>query len=148
MSAPPKWFRVVAVVALLWNLLGCFAFLSDLRLSPDDLARMSVAQQTLYHLRPLWATLATGVAVFGGALGCLGLALSKRWALPLLILSLTGVLVQDFGLFVLAHAASIAGPLAVTLQAVVLIVAIALVMLARSANARGWLGSERGGATQ
>ena len=34
----PKWLRPVAIVALVWNLLGCAAFLSDLTLTPADVA--------------------------------------------------------------------------------------------------------------
>lgn len=32
MNKAPLWFKVVAVVALLWNLLGYFAFFSDLHI--------------------------------------------------------------------------------------------------------------------
>ena len=135
----PTWFKVVAVLALLWNLLGCFAFFSDLRLSPEDLAKLPEAQQALYAARPGWAVAATAVAVFGGALGSIGLLLRKKGALPVFVLSLLGILVQDFSLFVLADGASLAGPVAVVMQAVVLAVGIALVLLSRKGIARGWL---------
>lgn len=135
----PMWFKVVAIVALLWNLLGCFAFASDLRLTPDDVAKLSAAQQTLYAARAGWAVVATAIAVIGGALGCLGLLLGKKWAFVLLLLSLAGILVQDFGLFVLVDGATLAGSVAVVMQAVVLAVGIGLVLLARKGIARGWL---------
>jgi len=135
----PRWFKSVAVVALLWNLLGCVAFFSDLRLSPEDLAKLPEAQQALYAARPGWAVAATATAVFGGMLGCLGLLLRKKWALPVLALSLLGILVQDFGLFVLAGGASLAGPVAIAMQGIVLAVGIGLVWLARKGIARGWL---------
>lgn len=139
MNKPARWFTAVAVVALLWNLLGCVAFFSDLSISPEELARMPAAQQALYDARPAWAVAATALAVFGGVLGCIGLLLRKRWAYPVFIASLVGILVQDFGLFVLADGATLAGPAAVVLQALVLIVAIALVLLSRRAIADGWL---------
>ena len=139
MNKPPKWFVVVAIVALLWNLLGCFAFVSDLQISPQDLAKLSPAQQTLYNARPGWAVAATALAVFGGALGCIGLLLRKKWAFIVLSLSLVGILAQDFGLFVLVNGASLAGPVAVVLQTLVLAIAIGLVFLSRRAIARGWL---------
>jgi hypothetical protein len=44
MNAVPKWFRPVAVAAVIWNLLGCVAQLSDVMLTPQDLAKMSAAQ--------------------------------------------------------------------------------------------------------
>ena len=135
----PTWFKVVAVLALLWNLLGCLAFFSDLRISPEDLAKLPEAQQALYAARPGWAVAATALAVFGGALGSIALLMRKRWALPVFVLSLLGILVQDFGLFVLADGASLAGPVAVVMQAVVLAVGIALILLSRKGIARGWL---------
>lgn len=139
MNKPPRWFFVVAAVALLWNLLGCLAFAMDLSLSPADIARMPESQQTLYNARPAWAVAATALGVLGGALGCIGLLLRRRWALPLFVASLVGILVQDFGLFVLVDGAKLAGMIAVVLQSVVLLVAIGLILLARKGIARGWL---------
>jgi hypothetical protein len=135
----PAWFKVVAVLALLWNLLGCLAFFSDLRLSPEDLAKLPEAQQALYAMRPGWAVAATAIAVFGGVLGAVGLLVRRKWALPVFALSLLGILVQDFGLFVLAKGASLAGPVAIVMQGIVLAIGIGLVVLSRKAIARGWL---------
>ena len=135
----PTWFKVLAILALLWNLLGCLAFFSDLRLSPEDLAKLPETQQALYAARPGWAVAATALAVFGGALGSIGLLLRKRWAFPVFVLSLLGILVQDFSLFVLADGASLAGPVAVVMQAIVLTIGIGLVLLSRKGIARGWL---------
>lgn len=139
MNTSPTWFKILAVVALLWNLLGCFAFAMDLRLAPEDVARLPESQQALYAARPGWAVAATAVAVIGGALGCIGLLLGRKWAFILLLLSLFGILVQDYGLFVLVDGATLAGPVAVVMQSIVLIVGIGLVVLSRKGMARGWL---------
>lgn len=127
------------LVALLWNLLGCFAFAMDLRLAPEDVARLPEAQQALYAARPGWAVIATAVAVIGGAFGCIGLLLGRKWAFILLLLSLIGILVQDYGLFVLVDGAALAGPVAVIMQALVLIIGIGLVALSWRGMARRWL---------
>ncbi len=139
MNTAPGWFKVVAVVALLWNLLGCFAFVTDLSMSPEDIAKLAPAQQELYNARPGWALAATGLAVIAGALGSIGLLLRKKWAVPFFVLSLIGIVAQDFGLFALAGGASRAGPVPMVLQAVVLAFAIWLLMLSRKGAARGWL---------
>jgi hypothetical protein len=139
MNKAPKWFLPVAGVALLWNLLGCAAYLSDVMLTPDDVAQMDAAQQALYAARPAWAVAASAIAVWGGAAGCVGLLLRRRWALPLLLASLGGVIVQNVGLFVLSDAAHLMPAVAYGLQGMVLLVAIGLVLLARRAIARGWL---------
>jgi hypothetical protein len=139
MNTAPKWFLPVAGVALLWNLVGCAAYLSDVMLTPDDMAKMDAAQQALYASRPAWAVAATAIAVWGGAAGCVGLLLRRRWALPLLLASLAGVIVQNLGLFVLSDAASLMPAVAYMLQGLVLLIAIGLVLLARRAIARGWI---------
>lgn len=141
MEQAPKWFVPVAVAALLWNLLGCFAYLRDAMLTPDDLARMTAAQQALYAARPAWSVGATAVAVWGGAAGCLGLIMRKRWATPLLTASLAGVILQDISLFLLSGAVTETGASVLALQGLVLLVAVGLVLLARRAAARGWLAS-------
>ncbi len=135
----PRWFMPVAVLALVWNLLGCAAYLSDVMMSPEAIAQLPPDQQALYNSRPAWAVSATAVAVWGGALGCVGLILRKRWATPLLIASVVGVVVQDLALFVLSPAAAQAGGVVYALQSLVFLVGVALVLLAQKASARGWL---------
>jgi hypothetical protein len=139
MTHPPKWYTPVAVVALLWNLLGCAAYLSDVLLTPEDVAKMSEAQQAMIAARPAWAVGATAVAVWLGALGCVGLILRKRWSVPCLVLSLVGVIAQDVYLFGLGGAAAAAGAVVYVLQGVVLLVAVGLVLLSRKALRSGWL---------
>ena len=46
---------------------------------------------------------------------------------------------QDIGLFLLIDGARLAGPTAVVMQSLVLLVGIGLVVLARRAAAKGWL---------
>jgi hypothetical protein len=139
MNRTPAWFKIVAILAVLWNLLGCLAVASDLMMSAEDVSRLPEAQQALYAARPDWAVAATATAVLGGVLGCIGLLLRKSWAFPVLVLSLIGILVQDFGLFVLADGARLAGPVAVAMQIAVLLIGIGLMLLSRKGLARGWL---------
>jgi len=135
----PKWFTSVAVAALLWNLMGCAAYLMDVMLKPEDVAAMNAGQQAMYAARPSWSVAATAIAVWGGAAGCVALLMRKAWATPLLLLSLAGVLAQDLWLFVMSDAAAQAGGAVFALQGLVLLVAIALAVLARKATARGWI---------
>jgi len=135
----PKWYRPVAIAALLWNLLGCVAYLSDVMLTSADLAKLSAVQQAMYAARPAWSIGATAVAVWVGAAGCVGLILRTRWAPPMLVVSLAGVIVQDVWLFGMSGTAAQAGAVAFVLQGIVLLVAVGLVLLGRQAVARGWL---------
>lgn len=139
MSSKPSWFKPVAIVALLWNLLGCVAYLTDVTMSAEAIAQLTPEQLALYQSRPSWAVSATAVAVWGGALGSIGLFLLKRWAVPVLAASLAGIVVQDLALFVLTSAAAQGGAAVFVLQGIVLVVGVGLLVLARRAAASGWL---------
>jgi len=91
----------------------------------------------LYNSRPAWAVAATAVAVWGGAAGCIGLILRKRWSARLLEISLAGVIVQDIGLFILSGVNP--GSFVMAMQGVVLLIAIGLAVLSRKAITNHWL---------
>lgn len=139
MADTPKWFKPVAIVALLWNLMGCAAFAGDLMLTPEDVAKLDAAQQAMYAARPAWSVASTGLAVLAGALGCIGLLLGKRWALPVFVASLVGVIAQDASMLSAPGGLAAAGATAAVLQGIVLAVAVALILLARRASSAGWL---------
>ena len=139
MTIAPKWFLPVVIIALLWNLMGCAAYLSDAMLSAADIAKMNEAERAMVAARPAWAVGATAVAVWLGALGCLALILRKSWAGPLLWLSLLGVIAQDIWLFALAPDTGLVNGAVYGLQGLVLVIAVTLVWLANKAKAAGWL---------
>ena len=138
MAQAPKWFLPVGIAALLWNLIGCAAYLADVMMTPEAVAQMTADQQAMYAARPSWAVAATAIAVWFGAAGCVGLLLRKRWATPLFITSLAALVVQNVWLFLLSGVAQV-DPAAVVLQACVLLIAVGLVLLGRKAAAQGWI---------
>ena len=138
MNTAPKWFTPVAVLALLWNLLGCFMIWMDATLTPDADAALPADQQAIHAARETWMVIGSIVAVAAGALGSLGLVLKRRWATPLLILSVLGLVVQDLGFALISRTLPI--PMAGwIMQGLVLVIAILLVVMARKAAAAGWL---------
>lgn len=138
MSTAPKWFLPVAVAALLWNLLGCAAIAMDLMLTASDVLKMPAEQQAMYAARPGWAVAGSILGVLAGAIGSLGLVLRRRGASMLLLVSLAGVLIQDAGFIAIGRVAPLDAT-AIVLQALVLAIAIALVVLGRRAALQGWL---------
>jgi hypothetical protein len=139
MTTAPKWFLPVVIIALLWNLMGCAAYLSDAMLSAADIAKMNDVEKAMIEARPAWAIAGTAVGVWLGALGCLALILRKGWAVPLLWLSLLGVIVQDIWFFVLAPKSDLINGTVYGLQGLVLVISITLIWLANKAKAGGWL---------
>ena len=68
-------FWVIVPLMLVWNVMGCINFI--VQMNPDMVASYRETEQAIISGRPIWATVAFGVGVFGGALGC-GLLLFKR----------------------------------------------------------------------
>ena len=126
----PAWLRVVAGLAVLWNGFGCYEYLASVGAVPGQ-PEMSGDPM------PTWVIGAFAISVFAGLIGSLGLLLLKRWAKPLLLLSLLALLAQDVWAFVLTEG-GLDKPL--LLPALVNVVAILLVWLAYHADRRGWLG--------
>jgi len=133
-------FWVVSALALIWNLVGLFAFASHISMSPDRLLEIPPAERALFEDQPGWVTTAFAVAVFAGALGSMGLLLRKTWAAPVFVLSLVGVLVQNVPTFIGGGAVAVFGPQAFALPIVVVAVSVFLIWFARLAVAKGWLG--------
>jgi hypothetical protein len=139
MPTTPKWYLPVTIAALIWNLVGCVAYLADVTVTPEAISRMSAVQQAMYEARTWWAVSATAVAVWGGAVGSLGLILRKRWAMVLLVASLVGVVVQDVALLFVSGLGSRVGLRVIVLQGMVLVVAVSLVSFAHGARKVGWI---------
>ncbi|PIB30967.1 hypothetical protein BFP77_02600 [Maribacter sp. 4U21] len=139
MNKPPMWFWIVNALALLWNLAGVMAYLGQAYMSIETLEQMSQAERLLYESRPAWVTGAFAVAVWGGALGCIALLLKKKWAKPVFIISLIGILAQMSHSFFMSNNFEVYGPGAMIMPIMVLIIGIALVLLANTAIKKGWL---------
>ena len=78
-SRIPVWFWVVAVILLLWNIMGVMSFFMHTFISDEALAKLPQQERELYGDYPMWTTIAFVIAVLGGFLGSLGLVLKKEW---------------------------------------------------------------------
>lgn len=137
-SRPPAWFWIVVVLALLWELFGVAMYLMHVGVLPNS-QEMSEAERSLMESSPMWVTGLFAIGVFAGALGVLGLLLRKRWARPLLILSLVAVVLQFGGWLLATDAIAVIGPSVFVMPAVIVLVAILLAWLASTGVRRGWL---------
>ena len=138
-SSRPMCFWAIAILALLWNLLGVAMFCMTLAATPEQLASMPVEQRRILDATPGWMQVAYGVAVFGGVLGAIGLLLRRRWAATFFLLSLVGLVVQTLGAFLSTPAWEVLGPAGLVMPIVLLAIALFLLSYARRAAARGWL---------
>ena len=89
MAKPHFSFWMIAGLGLVWNLMGCLNFITQM--NADAVAQMPELYQLIISSRPLWATLAFGFAVFGGAVGCILLLLRRDMARIALLVSLVAI---------------------------------------------------------
>lgn len=135
----PTWFRVVAVAGLLWELFGVAMYLMHVGILPNDTSQMSEAERSLMASSPTFVTALFAIGVFAGAIGALGLVMRRRWARPVLIVSLVAVVLQFGSWLLLTDAIAVVGPTVFVMPLIIVLVALALVWLAGMAAQRGWL---------
>src|SRR5438105_14516903 len=108
----PGWFRVLALLGVIWNCLGVYSYLRSVGMLGDQLAGMDATHLALARSIPAWVTGTFAVAVFAGLLGTLLLAAGKRLASPVLLLSLIAVIVQSGWVVLGSNARAVEGALA------------------------------------
>ncbi len=134
----PKWFWVVSIIALIWNLMGVMAYLGQAYMTEEALAALPEADQNFYNNIPAWVTAAFAISVFAGVIGCIGLLLRKKWSYLLLLISLITVLAQTIYNFFVQDYVELSGQRMI-MPIVVIIIAIFLVWFSKDAKTKGWI---------
>lgn len=100
---------------------------------------MTQAERLLFETQPAWATAAFAIAVWGGALGCIALLLRKKWARPVFLISLMGIVVQMIYALFISNSFEVYGPGAVAMPIMVILIGIFLVFFAGKAQKKNWI---------
>jgi len=136
----PKWYWIVSGVMLLWNLMGLAAFCMTMSMIGNSeamaAAGFSEAQQEVFDATPTWSNVAFAIAVIFGVLGCIALLMKKKLAIPLLVISLLGVLAQNTYFYFLSNSVEVMG---VQLTPLVILISVLLVPFAIFCAGKGWL---------
>jgi len=139
-GGPTTNFWVIGGATLVWNLIGLLFYVSEVTATPDAMVEgYSQAQIDFLIGKPVWATAAFAIAVNAGVLGSLFLLLRKAWAVPMFVLSLISVLVQNVHAFGLANGLEVWGTNALILPALVVIISLAVLLYSHSTKQRGWI---------
>ena len=131
-------FWAIGAVALMWNVTGVINFF--MQMNADGLAAMPESQRAIVEGRPVWATGAFAIAVFGGVLGCLLLLLRKSAAYYLFIASLLGVIVQMIPYLGMTGSTISFGPFEIFITILMpQMVAAFLIWYSKQAKSKGWI---------
>lgn len=138
-AKPATWYWVVAILAVLWNLIGVGTYIMQVTMSAEAMQALPPEQQELMKNIPTWVTSAYAIAVWFGLLGCVLLLVRKAWAVPVLIISLLGIVVQMYYVIFMSKSMEVSGPMGMILPISVTLIGFLLVWFARSARSRSWI---------
>lgn len=134
----PTWYWIVAVIALIWNLMGVMAFVSQSMMTPEMLELLPDDQREAYQNTPMWSTIAFATAVFGGTLGSITLLMRNKLSNLLFMISFLGIMIQQVYNFVVIDSIAMFGGGAVIMPIMVVVGGVLLIMLARKAQSNHW----------
>lgn len=139
-TKPNTAFWIIAVFALLWNLIGIYFWVFEYFLMTDELkAALTADQRNLMERMPEWGMYVYGLAVITGLLGSILLLVRKKAATVIFGLSLLAILVmQGYWIFAL-DVVGVMGPQALIMPLIVIAIAIFEYFYSKGAARNGWL---------
>lgn len=137
-NRPPLWFWIVVALLILWGIVGVIGFYMGT--SESVRAQMTAYDRGLYDNAPGWYMPVYGVATWSGLIGSIVLALRRRFARPLYIVSLVAVVVMFGWTFAMTDLIAVKGVVTATAFPIfIAAVAVFEIWLAGEAAKRGWL---------
>ena len=128
-------FWLISGLMLIWNVMGCVNYF--VQMIPEMLATYRESERIIIEGRPVWATAAFAVAVFGGAAGCVLLLIRRSAAIYLFIASLLGVVATMIHTLTIGIAFGISEIVGIILMP--LVAAIFLVWYANFTKQKAWI---------
>ena len=138
-NKPATSFWIIGITALIWNLMGVFAYLQEAYMTAEDLAALPIEEQALYENIPAWVTAAFALAVFGGALACILLLLRKKLATFVFIISFVSILAQMTYNLLMSKAMEVYGPGGMIMPIMVIVIGAYLIWYSKKMDAQGIL---------
>jgi len=135
----PVHLWIVAVLSLLWNLMGAFDYLATQLKIDSYMSQFSEAQLAHFYGLPSWAVAGWAFGVWAALAGSVGLLLRKKWAMWAFAVSIAGLLVSTIYNFGLSNGIEIMGTGDVVFSVIIWVIAIFLLAYSRAIANRGVL---------
>ena len=136
---PTRLFWVISSMALVWNLMGVFNYLTQAFMTDAVLASLPKDQQLMYQDVPAWTTAAFATAVFSGTLGALLLLLKKKIASTFFIISFMGIIKQMSYCLLINENTDSYGPMGILMPFMIIAIGGYLIWYTKRANEHRWL---------
>lgn len=91
-----KGFKTIAIIAIIWNVIGVMSFLMHAFMSPETIATLPENQQEFMNNTPTWRMICFGTATFGGLIASIFLLLKNKMAVALFALSFIAIVLGHY----------------------------------------------------
>ncbi|WEK41601.1 MAG: hypothetical protein P0Y64_09125 [Candidatus Sphingomonas colombiensis] len=139
----PLWFRIAALLLVVWSAVGVFACIQQFRLGADAMGNATAYDRALYAAMPGWYNWVYALAVGSGFIGAVALLFGKAVARPLFVVSLIAIVVQFGYLFATTDIIAAKGVWVTYFPLAIVAIALIEVRLAGVAIRNGWAGRGR-----
>ena len=139
-NKPTVSYWIIAVIALIWYIMGVMSYLRQVYMTDDMMASMTPEQQELLANTPAWSTGLFAVAVFAGLLGSFLLLMRKKLATPVFLISLIAVLINMGYSFFATNQTEVFGTIdGIVMPIIVIIIAVFLYMYSKKSGEKSWM---------
>ena len=135
----PTWFWVIAAVSLMWNILGCVIFSSEVFAQEAIIESMTDEQKEWVRSTPRWIYVVFAISVSTGVVGSFCLLLRKKLTVPMFTISFAAVLIQMVYTMLIAGGLRVMGPTGAVMPTVVITLAGAWLWFSLLSKGKGWL---------
>jgi uncharacterized membrane protein len=135
----PLWFWGIAVVALLWNILGCVILLSEVFAQEAMMESMTDAQKDWTRSTPSWIYFVFAISVSSGIAASICLLVRNKLSVQLFTISFVAVLIQMVYTMWIAGGLEVMGPSGAVMPAIVVTLSIVWLLFSLHFKSRGWL---------
>lgn len=139
MEKPKRFFWIVGIIALLWNLMGINQYIQQAYMTNSFKAMFTEEQLELIKNAPAWSTAAFALAVFGGFIASILLLLRKKSAKTVFIISLIAVLVQMYYNFFVIDSIAIYGPGATAMPILIVTFGLFFIWFSKYSIKKNWI---------
>ena len=136
---PPIQFYIVAVLALLWNLVGAFDYVMTETKNEAYMGQFSAEQLEYFYGFPAWVIAFWALAVWGGVLGAVLLLMRRKLAVTVFLISFLCMVVTSIHNYAIAGGGEIMGSTGLFFSVVIFVVALGLILYARKMARKGLL---------
>lgn len=139
-NKPSVSYWIIAVIALIWNIMGVMSYLGQVYMTDNMKASMTPEQQELLANTPAWSTGLFAVAVFAGLLGSFLLLMRKKLATPVFLVSLIAVVINMGYSFFATNQSEVFGTIdGIVMPIIVIIIAVFLYMYSKKSGKISWM---------